>query len=221
MNFDELFDNSFIPEMISSKLHKTLSKKECRAIYYYFKRKKPKNVMEVGVQYGCSTAIFLEIARWLDLEINLHSWDIEDLVKYPSKKNFTLHLENITGREKEVIKEYKPDVIFIDVHPYKLVKNLMAVCMDNKIDFMMHDIWKAGLDVARRRSNPDNKPNLPDGVDITVDVGKGTVPWEVYLIGKLIDESIWDNDYYENDDLEVKCTREKLGIGIIEFKRQL
>ena len=53
---------------------------------------------EGTVQYGCSTRVFLETAKWLNYKIVLNSWDVLDSVKCVDKKDFKLHIEDITNR---------------------------------------------------------------------------------------------------------------------------
>lgn len=208
-NFDQLFDDSNSSEILA--MAKTLSKEECRQIYYYMGKRKPKKILEFGVQYGCSTAVFLKISEWLGLDIELHSWDILDLVKKKcvNKKDFHFHVDDITGREDKVMSEYNPDLIFLDAHPYHLTKRLMEYCINNKVDFMCHDVSDDIFERAKKRSK-----GFTDFSSSTM------AEWESYLLAKLIDPSILKNDFFENEICTVSCYRDRFGLAVTEFKNK-
>jgi hypothetical protein len=204
-DFDLLFDNSDLPNVLSKA--KTLSKEECRQIDGYFRERKPITILEFGVQHGCSTRAFLDMAAWSNLEIDLHSWDIKDTVRHVDKKRFSLHIEDICGRESDVFDKYDPDLVFLDAHPHDLTRNLMQECLKRKVDFMCHDVCYAiGHDAAKLRSNNWTKKNTLD------------VQWELYHLCDLVDDSLWKNDSYENDELTVSLCRDRYGLGIVRFK---
>ena len=205
--FDELFDGSKLPYILS--MAKTLSKEECKQIYIYMEKHKPKKILEFGVQFGCSTAVFLQISKWLGLDIELHSWDIIDIVKSDcvSKKDFIFHKEDITGREDQTIVKYNPDMVFLDAHPYYLTKGLMHSCLDRKIDFLCHDVGLQVFNRAKIRSN-----NFKDKSNSNM------AEWELYLMSELIDKSLLKEDFFENEICKVICCRDRFGIAIVEFK---
>ncbi len=204
--FDDLFDKSPLP--IVFKQAKTISKEECRAVYDYMNECRPKTILEFGTQYGCSTCMFICLAKWLKTDIKLHSWDILDQVKgiCINKNHFMLHIEDITGKEEEVFQRYKPDMLFLDAHPYILTRNLVKICLRDKIDFMCHDVSLAIINALKARSN-----NFKD----TTIYGA----WEPYVLSELIDKKILTDDYYENDQVVVKCIRDKYGLAIVRNKK--
>jgi hypothetical protein len=205
MNFDILFNESDLPWVL--KQAKTLSKNECFEIFEYMQRYKPINIIEFGVQYGCSTSVFLEIAKWMNHKIVLNSWDIRDSVKCADKKEFKLHIEDITGRE-EVILDYAPDLVFLDAHPYVLTKNIVQICLREKIDFMCHDVSVDIYNRAKQRSN-----NFTNHSPLTM------AEWELYVLCELINEDLVSKNFFENENLTVRCIRDKYGLAIIQHKR--
>jgi len=202
--FDFLFCGSRMEKIL--KKDKTISKVEARAIFSYMKENRPIRIMEFGVRYGCSTAAFKEMSKWIGYGIILDSWDLVDKVKYQDKKTFSLHLEDISGRECEILDQYKPDMVFLDAHPYKLTKNLMQGCLDKKIDFMAHDISLPLLERVRKESNGFKNKDV-------------YTPWEAYLIGELISEDLWSKDTFENGDISAVCTRDLYGLIVVKHKR--
>jgi len=208
MEFDELFDVSPLPCIL--KKARTLVKEECREIYSYMSSLRPKTILEFGVQYGCSSRVFLEIGKWIGSEVVLHSWDIVDAVRKDciSKDDFYFHIENISGKEKGLFDKYAPDLLFLDAHPYRMTKSLIQECLSRKIDFMTHDVEYFVFDRAKKQSK-----NFTDfGV---------YVDWELYILGELISTDLYIKDYYENELLIAKCFRGHGGGGlsIIRFKR--
>ena len=201
MDFDSLFDSSVLPDVLAQA--RTLCKEECREIFKYMDIKRPKTIMEFGVQYGCSSRVFVEMGNWFGYKVNLHSWDIADQVRESciSKLDFNLHIMNVTGSESEVIEKYAPDLIFLDAHPYKMTKSLMSECLSRKIDFMCHDVELELLERARKQSK--------NFIDFNV-----YVDWELYILGQLISKSLFDEDHYENDEIVVDCIRGNNGGGL-------
>lgn len=202
--FEKKWNSSNLPNIIKGT--KTLSRKESYHICQYMEKHKPINMVELGVQLGCSTAIFLEMANWINHKIKLDSWDIVDIAKYPDRNKFTLHVEDITGNEAKMFNEYMPDLVFLDAHAYNMTRKIMQLCLDRKIDFITHDVSLSLLERIRRESNGF----------VNKDV---YVQWESYLIGDLIDKSLWKKDSFENDGLTATCIRDVFGIIIIEHKR--
>ena len=206
-NFDELFNGGCLPKVL--KVNRSLSKEECRCIYNYMNKKKPEVMFEFGVQNGCSTKSFVEMAKWANIEFNLHSWDIADELKCIGKNEFSFHLEDITGKEESIFDKYQPNFVFLDAHPYELTRNIMKICLKRKIDFMAHDVaYSIGLQRTCERTN--------GFTDLAV---KTNANWELYLLGILISTKLWHDDHYEDDVLEVECIRDSCGIAIIKFRR--
>jgi len=205
MNTSEIFDKSCMPNILSQA--KTLSKKECLAIFNYMEKRKPVNILEFGTQYGCSTRAFLEIANWIGYKINLHSWDISDQVRCVNKKDFKLHIGDLTGREETILK-HAPNLVFLDAHPYALTKNIMKICLRDKIDFMCHDVSMDIYERAKQRSS-----------DFTNKSPQTKAEWELYILQELISKDILAKDFFENDILTVNCVRDRFGLAIIEHKK--
>jgi hypothetical protein len=199
---------------------KTLHKDEQRILHQYISYKKPKIIMELGHQYGLSAAFFIDTTVALGLKTHIHSWDVMiPLMGRPlsCSSNFSLHLENITGKEKDVLDFYKPDFLFLDAHAYKLTRNLMKECLHRGIDFVCHDVR---LDILADLKKTTNNFQKREGMDMCA--------WEVYLLGELIHKDLWEKDNYEDDLVRVSCYRQPIdkivierayGIAVIESKQ--
>ena len=148
--------------------------------------------MEMGVQYGCSTRVFLETAKWVGIDIELHSWDIIDSIKRRcvDKNQFHFHKEDITGKEQKTIDIYKPDLIFFDAHPYYLTKTMMQICLDKKIDFMSHDVALTMYESVRDRSNLF-KDKTTYGA------------WELRVMEELIGKEVLTEEVVNKEDYDV------------------
>lgn len=208
-DFDTFFDGSVLPKVI--KMDRTLSKKECEHVYDYFKVYRPKLMFEFGVQFGCSSRIFLEISKNLNTQTVLHSWDIRDAIKKQviNREDFSLHIEDVTGREKSVFDKYNPDMVYLDAHPYLLTKNIMEICIERRINFMTHDVVSSiGYERTKKRTN--------NFTDFSIQTNAN---WELYLLCKLFNDTLWKNDNYEDEKVSVKCIRDSCGLAIIKFKK--
>jgi len=206
-DFDFLFDNSCLQKVL--KVNRSLSKEECKFIFEYMQERKPKIMFEFGVQNGCSSKAFVEMSKWAKIDFSLHSWDIIDVVKCIRKDEFYFHLGDITGKEKMAFDKYNPNFVFLDAHPYHLTKNIMEICLERKIDFIAHDVvYPIGLQRTCERTNGFTNLNVETNAN-----------WELFLLGILINTQLWHSDYYENDELQVKCVRNSCGLAMIKFKR--
>lgn len=207
MDFNKLFDESCLPVVLGKA--RSLIKEDCREIFQYIDENRPKTMLEFGVQYGCSSRVFIEIGKWFDYKIDLHSWDIVDKVKPEciNKNDFHLHIKDVTGKEKLVFDTYNPDLVFLDAHPYQLTKALMQECLGRKIDFMCHDVDLSVFKRAEKQSN--NFTNFMIYTD-----------WELYVLGELISKDIYTNDNFDNDFVLVKCVRNNGGGGLAIIKNK-
>jgi len=202
-NFDDFFDNSQLPRIL--KKAKTVSKEEVRGIFEYFQENRPKVLLEFGVQYGCSTRVFYDIAKYLEIDLEIHSWDIEDKVKFMDKKDFTLHVEDVTGKEEGLFEKYNPDLLFLDAHPYILTRNLVKLALENEVNFMTHDISMNVYEALKRASN--NFQNK-----------KVYAAWELYVLEEIFGSEVVTEDVYEDDDVRIEFIRDKFGLCILYNK---
>jgi len=205
MEFDELYEKSNLENVLA--LAKTLVKEECGAVYEYMAKKRPTRMMEMGVQFGCSSRVFLEIAKWLSIDLKLDSFDIQDRDRSDcvDRREFNLHIENIEGRELEVIERLKPDVIYFDAHVYKMTRRMMEICVEKKIDFMAHDVSIALYESVRDRTNGFKDKDT-------------YAPWELPVMEELLGKEVVDSDFIDRTDYSIKFVRSKWGVAILSHK---
>lgn len=202
--FDKWFNSSDLPKILTKA--KTLHGKECFEICKYFIEHKPKVIFEFGVQYGCSTRFFLDLADFLDMKIELHSFDIKNIVKYADANKFHMHVGDITNKvDEEFANLPKPDLVFLDAHPYQFTKNVMQKCLDDKIDFMCHDVSQnIGVKIAGERTKQFTDFSIVNAA------------WELYVMAELIDKSLWTKPVYRDKNIDVKIITGKYGLSICQ-----
>ena len=185
---------------------KTLSFTESSFIFNYIAKHKPKVIFEFGTQHAVSTRIFYEICKSFGYEPTIHCFDVVDEIKYIDKDKIVFHHEDITGREQQFISDLKPDLIFLDAHPFQLTSNLVDICLAEKIDFMAHDV---SLEIHERaRVQSDNFQNK----------GKYT-NWELFILMEKIDKDLDKLDHYSSAEMTIDIIRDRFGLAVIEFKK--
>ena len=100
-----------------------------------------KSVVEICVQYGMSTRRIIYIKNDLGLNLPIYAFDIVDEVKFFSLDEAVLRLEDLTDRfETSVLGKYPPGLIYLDAHPYKLLKEIISeVLKDGRFILVIHD----------------------------------------------------------------------------------
>lgn len=189
--FDEFYEKSCLP--MATQEVKTLTKKELGLVYEYMKRKKPEKILDIGTQTGCSAIAFSEISNALDLEAEVHSWDVLDCRYSAFVFLYNFHQEDLTGIVSKTLEKYAPDFVYLDAHPFWLTFNFIDRCLYQKIDFLLHDISLDHFDLLKDR-------------------------WELPLLGALVSPKIWTQDVYEDDRVKVTCCRDRFGVAIVEVK---
>jgi predicted O-methyltransferase YrrM len=102
---------------------------------------RPRSVVEIGTQHGKSTRRILDMIAWFGLDCRLVSFDIEDQVRFFRLDEAELVLNDVTGRfREEVLLTRQPQLIFLDAHPYALVKEVITATMAaNDCVLAIHD----------------------------------------------------------------------------------
>lgn len=107
---------------------KTLCFEEAFLMYLAVMQLQPKHVVEIGTQYGKSTRRILDILHFAGLKnCQMTCFDITDQVKFFSQDEATLELYDVTNDFKDhVLLRLKPDLIYLDAHPYWLLFNVIS-----------------------------------------------------------------------------------------------
>jgi hypothetical protein len=111
---------------------KTLCFEEAFLLYLAVLRSQPDQVVEIGTQYGKSTRRILDILQFTGLKSSqLTCFDVIDEVKYFSKDEAVLELYDVTNTFRDyVLLRLKPGLIYLDAHPYWLLRNVISEFMD-------------------------------------------------------------------------------------------
>jgi len=117
--------NKGYPEKLGER--KTLSFEEAFLIYLVTIRLCPTNIVEIGTQYGKSTRRILDIVELENLNATVTCFDLIDEIKFIDHQEVNLVLQDLTYKFHErVLLELTPEVIYLDAHPYELLKNLIT-----------------------------------------------------------------------------------------------
>lgn len=108
----------------------TLSSEEAFVIHCLCARFQPPELIEIGVHQGKSTRRILDSLAHLELKTRVTCFDIEDLVRYFSPDEATLLLHDVTESvEQDILDPYAPGIIYLDAHPWRLLKNVIAAVL--------------------------------------------------------------------------------------------
>jgi len=109
---------------------KTLSDEEAFLIYLLLKVHKPRTIVEIGTQHGRSTRRIIDMCNWLELQVQIHCFDIANSVQFFAPHEARLIVKDVTNSfDRDVAQELAPDFIFVDARPYHLLRNVLGHCM--------------------------------------------------------------------------------------------
>ncbi len=169
---------------------KTLCLEESFLIYLAAKNNLPQNFCEIGTQYGKSTRRILDIFRLLNVSPISYCYDIAKEIQFVSEKEVCFNLHDLTSDfEIEVLTKYSPELIFLDAHPYELLKKVISEFIkwsnSHPSILAIHDC-SSGLFLPKMRI-PKNNPAL---------VTSRTGLWERHVLAELFqvpDEKLDDH----------------------------
>jgi hypothetical protein len=105
---------------------RTLSFEEAFLIYLSAWRIRPAQTVEIGTQYGKSTRRIIDMLNLLSLNNQVTCFDILDEMRYVSHDEVVLVMHNVTKDfQDSVLRKIKPGLIYLDAHPYLLLKNVI------------------------------------------------------------------------------------------------
>jgi hypothetical protein len=173
---------------------KTLSMEEAFILYVVFRQYRPKSVIEIGTQYGKSTRRLIDMHK-LTLSSNPNEivcFDVEDQVQFFEKNEAKLVLKDVTNSAQQTILDsFEPGIIYLDAHPYHLLKNVIRAVIDNgKWIIAIHDC-------APGLCNPKMKLKKDD-LNITSKTGH----WERHVLAEIF--GVRDVLSNELNKLEIK-----------------
>ena len=105
---------------------KTLCVEEAFLIYLAAQITNPRTFCEIGTQYGKSTRRILDIFNELTLHPTSYCFDITKEIKFVTDDEIEFRLRDLTNDfEHEVLETLSPELIFLDAHPYALLKTII------------------------------------------------------------------------------------------------
>jgi hypothetical protein len=106
---------------------RTLCFEEAFLVFLTAQHLRPRQVVEIGTQYGKSTRRIVDMLALLELGSPVTCFDIVDQLQFVSHQEVQLILHDVTGDFQEsVLTSFSPELIYLDAHPYDLLKNVVA-----------------------------------------------------------------------------------------------
>ena len=107
---------------------KTLCFEEAFLLYLCILRMHPKQIVEIGTQYGKSTRRIIDLLHFAGItNCKITCFDIVDQVKYFSPEEADLKLYDVTNNFQEhVLLKLNPELIFLDARPYWLLFHVIS-----------------------------------------------------------------------------------------------
>ncbi|GIK40765.1 MAG: hypothetical protein BroJett011_45980 [Chloroflexota bacterium] len=191
---------------------KYLCFEEAFILYVIMKITQPRTVVEIGTQYGKSTRRIIDMINKLELNTRIICFDIVDQVQYFTPEEADLVLKDVTYTfQHDILETYAPDLIYLDAHPYNLLKNVIfdLVSTSNNCTLAIHDC-STGL------CNP-NMTLSKDDPNVTSRTGV----WERHVLAEIF--GVKDVKSKQLDDIEMATHRLKIfdtlhGLAIISPK---
>jgi hypothetical protein len=160
---------------------KTLAFEEAFLLYMAAFYLRPSAVVEIGTQYGKSTRRIIDLLDLLGLHSTVTCFDIADKVHFVSPEEIQLILHDTTDDfSSRVLEEIAPGLIFLDAHPYLLLKNVLSEFLEwsksHPSILAIHDC-SPGLYNPRMRISK----NAP------AEVSSNTGHWERHVLSEVFD----------------------------------
>lgn len=156
---------------------KTLNIEESFLIRLMLKQRRPPVLIEIGTQFGRSTRRLIDTIADLGLRCEVHCYDIIDQVQHFTPGEATLHIEDLTGRFREVILErHPPGLIYLDAHPWALLHEVIGDLLKDTSGWAMaiHDCAPGLCNPVMTKDKSDPNVTSKEGV------------WERHVLADLL-----------------------------------
>jgi hypothetical protein len=194
---------------------KTLCFEEAFIIYVILACFRPPTIVEIGTQYGKSTRRIIDIKDLMKTNSRVICYDVVDEVKHFTPDEAQLILNDVTHTfRQDVLGAYAPGMIYLDAHPYHLLKNVISEFLSYPGDCIL-----AIHDCSRGLCNP-NMTLSRDELNITSNTGV----WERHVLAEIFGvknpmSDQLDDIYTSTHHLKVFGTPH--GLAVIQPKRLL
>ena len=154
---------------------KTLCFEEAFIVFLFLSIGRPATIVEIGTQHGKSTRRILDMTAELGIDAKVICFDLEDNVQHFTPREATLRLHDVTRDfRKDVLEALHPGLIYLDAHPYGLLKSVIEACLagDAKTVVAVHDC-------GRGLCNPEMKQDKADP-----NISSKTGLWERWVLAE-------------------------------------
>jgi hypothetical protein len=186
---------------------KTLSFEEAYILYIAIKILQPANIVEIGTQYGKSTRRIIDIVEMQNLASTITCYDVVDAIKFVTHQEVVLRIHDLTfDFTDEVLEKIQPELIFLDAHPYELLKNVIGAYLawskNMKSVLAIHDC-SPGLFRATMTINKKENVTSRSGL------------WERHVLSELFNVNNIELDECNNKSHKLRIFTSPHGIGLI------
>ncbi len=168
---------------------KTLCLEEAFLLYLSAQVIRPRNFCEIGTQFGKSTRRILDIFNLLKLSPGCYCYDIVKDIRFVSDEEVCFIIRDLTHDfEVEVLQKTSPELLFLDAHPYELLKKIInefVLWSDTHPSILVVHDCSSGL-YRQNMKIPKDKPSM---------VSSQTGLWERHVLSeifKVSDEQLND-----------------------------
>jgi hypothetical protein len=191
---------------------KSLDVAEGFAIWALVAAKKPKVIVELGVQHGLSSRLWKEALNKYVPNHQLYLCDLEDKRRFIDDSESVFLKGDAYQLLPELYASQTIDLLHNDAHPYSLIDWSVREGIKHNIPiFTFHDV----------NGTPPRKTFIKDYVSINKDeklendlnLGKYG-HWERHVMGEQFDNRIWDSCSAENSQFKVYVFESLFGFGV-------
>jgi len=172
---------------------------------------RPKCIVELGTQTGCSASILARLCRFLGLNTKIITINIKDEAIYKDK-DVEYVIEEFTGKVEEIWKRWSPDIIFQDAHMYHLIHQILIESENNHRN-TIHFLHDTGFRLFK------NPMKIPLEAVPTSETGS----WERHVLA-LYDKKLLEKSYRDVKQKTFKIhifdgssDSNEFGLGILKF----
>jgi len=188
---------------------KTLSTEEAFIIFIVLSFIRPRTIVEIGTEWGRSTRRIIDMKNILNIDGEIICFDINNQVKYFTPDEATLIVKDITWTfSKDVLNVYDPGFIFLDAHPYYLIKNVVQTILnESKLPIAIHDSSKGLCNPYMTISKDD-----PTNISSSTGVWERHVLAEIFNIENVLSDKL---DDVETASHRLRIFSTKHGLSVI------
>jgi hypothetical protein len=188
---------------------KTLSQEEAFLLVLCCQMVQPDIVVEIGTQYGKSTRRILDLLQYLQIHAQVVCFDLIDEIKFVSHDEISLHLHDLTmDFHQVVLSQFKPSIIYLDAHPFHLLKNVLRQYLDWSVEqpciLAIHDCSK-GLYKKRMHISPE-EPSI---------ITSRTGLWERHVLAEVFHSTQAEIDNLETSTHTLRIFDTQHGLAVI------